>query len=264
MPTAEPHDIRAVLFDFDGTLSLLREGWPTIMTDMMVERLRTGDDTPASLEALAVRVEELIMRLNGKPAIHQMIAFNGLMAERGLPTDHPEALLDEYHRRLLTVVEGRIATIADGSATPADWAVPGTHALLQSLRDAGVSLWLASGSLLEHVRREAELLDVARFFPDRLFAPSDATPDFSKRGVIERLLAEEGIDGERLAGIGDGTVETQEVGRTGGFAIGVASQPRGVAGEHPDKRRRLLEAGATVVIADYLKLGRLMEWLGGR
>lgn len=251
--------IRAVLFDFDGTLSLLREGWPTIMTGMMVEYLRTPADTAETLAALASRVEELIMGLNGKPAIHQMIAFHGLMTERGLATDHPEAYLDEYHRRLLSVVEGRIATIADGSASPASWTVPGTHALLQALRDAGVSLWLASGSLMEHVSREADLLDVARFFPDRLFAPSDATPGFSKRWVIERLLAEVGIDGSQLAGIGDGVVETQEVKRAGGPAIGVASQPRGVAGEHPDKRRRLLEAGADVIVADYEDLRGMLK-----
>ena len=34
---------KAVLFDFDGTLSLLREGWPRVMVPMMVEALvRTG------------------------------------------------------------------------------------------------------------------------------------------------------------------------------------------------------------------------------
>ena len=29
---------RSVLFDFDGTLSLIREGWPQVMIPMMVER----------------------------------------------------------------------------------------------------------------------------------------------------------------------------------------------------------------------------------
>ena len=31
---------RSVLFDFDGTLSLIREGWPQVMIPMMVEVLR--------------------------------------------------------------------------------------------------------------------------------------------------------------------------------------------------------------------------------
>ena len=34
-----------VLFDFDGTLSLIREGWPEIMVPMMVEILqKTGTE----------------------------------------------------------------------------------------------------------------------------------------------------------------------------------------------------------------------------
>ena len=32
---------RSVLFDFDGTLSLIREGWPQVMIPMMVDVLRS-------------------------------------------------------------------------------------------------------------------------------------------------------------------------------------------------------------------------------
>src|SRR5436305_13147570 len=44
---------RSVLFDFDGTLSLLREGWPQVMIPMMVEVLQeTGrEETPEELAA---------------------------------------------------------------------------------------------------------------------------------------------------------------------------------------------------------------------
>ena len=36
---------RSVLFDFDGTLSLIREGWPQVMIPMMVEVLRETGTT---------------------------------------------------------------------------------------------------------------------------------------------------------------------------------------------------------------------------
>ena len=44
---------KGVLFDFDGTLSLIREGWPQVMIPMMVEVLRdTGtDETESQLAA---------------------------------------------------------------------------------------------------------------------------------------------------------------------------------------------------------------------
>jgi phosphoglycolate phosphatase-like HAD superfamily hydrolase len=40
---------RSVLFDFDGTLSLIREGWPQIMIPMMVEELRRTGTAEAIL-----------------------------------------------------------------------------------------------------------------------------------------------------------------------------------------------------------------------
>ncbi|MDP6042152.1 MAG: hypothetical protein QGG64_26625, partial [Candidatus Latescibacteria bacterium] len=45
---------RSVLFDFDGTLSLIRQGWREIMIPMMVEilyDLKTGE-TETDLEAI--------------------------------------------------------------------------------------------------------------------------------------------------------------------------------------------------------------------
>ena len=53
-----------VLFDFDGTLSLIREGWPEIMVPMMVEILqKTG--TEESVEGLQKLAYQFVMELNG-------------------------------------------------------------------------------------------------------------------------------------------------------------------------------------------------------
>ena len=63
-----------MLFDFDGTLSLIRSGWMNVMVPMMVEilaDLKTGE----SEEQLRAMVEEFVWRLTGKETIYQMIAF---------------------------------------------------------------------------------------------------------------------------------------------------------------------------------------------
>src|ERR1700676_5452228 len=39
VPLAPRPDITHVLFDFDGTLSLIRQGWPEVMVPMFVEAL---------------------------------------------------------------------------------------------------------------------------------------------------------------------------------------------------------------------------------
>src|SRR3974390_2791021 len=63
---------RFALFDFDGTLSLIREGWPQVMIPMMVEVLKEAGSGETE-KALAAHVEEFVMRLNGRQTIYQMI-----------------------------------------------------------------------------------------------------------------------------------------------------------------------------------------------
>src|SRR6478752_10881983 len=65
--------ISHVLFDFDGTLSLIRQGWPEVMVPMFVEML---PPLPGEPEADRAKLcFEDIMRLNGKQTIYQMIQF---------------------------------------------------------------------------------------------------------------------------------------------------------------------------------------------
>src|SRR5205807_8863934 len=73
---------RAVLFDFDGTLSLLREGWPAVMTELMLAELRrTSTDEPAN--DLAALVENIVVSLNGRPTVVQMRALAEEIRPRG-------------------------------------------------------------------------------------------------------------------------------------------------------------------------------------
>ena len=66
---AERPPVRAVLFDFDGTISTLREGWPEIMAPMMVEMI-AGPTEPT--DALRAEVAAYIDRSTGIQTIHQM------------------------------------------------------------------------------------------------------------------------------------------------------------------------------------------------
>src|SRR5437016_11938226 len=87
---------RSVLFDFDGTLSLIREGWPQVMIPMMVEVLRqTG--TAESDDALTAHVEEFVMRLNGRQTIYQMMHLAEEVKKRGATPLEPLAYKHRYH-----------------------------------------------------------------------------------------------------------------------------------------------------------------------
>ena len=91
---------RSVLFDFDGTLSLIREGWPQVMIPMMVQVLKkTG--TKESESELAARVEEFVMVLNGRQTIYQMIQLADEVRRRGGQPRDPLEYKHRYHDLLM-------------------------------------------------------------------------------------------------------------------------------------------------------------------
>ncbi|MCI0459702.1 MAG: HAD family hydrolase [Gemmataceae bacterium] len=251
---------RSVLFDFDGTLSLIREGWPQVMIPMMVEVLRETGTTETDA-GLSSAVEDFVMRLNGRQTIYQMIQLAQEVRQRGGTPLEPLAYKHRYHDLLMQRIAGRLDALARGSATPEEWTVPGSHALLEGLSVRGVTLYLASGTDLQYVRREAELLGVAAYFGEHIYGALDDYQNFSKKLVIENILRDHGLRGEELLGFGDGFVEIEEIKKVGGVAVAVASDEVTRRGVNAWKRQRLIRAGADVVIPEYRQHERLLRWL---
>jgi phosphoglycolate phosphatase len=236
--------IRHVLFDFDGTLSLVRAGWAEVMTEMFVEHI--GEEG----RGLA---RENILRLNGKPTIHQM----RWLSENARSRESPELHLEEYLRRLQTVIDRRLANDRESLL------VHGARAMLEALSAHGLTLHLASGTDEAAVRREAELLGIAHYFDGRLSgAPPDDRP-FSKMAIIESILRDHAMTGAALLSFGDGHVETENTKQVGGLAVAVASDEveHGSGRVDPAKRALLFEAGADVVIPDYHDAAALLDML---
>jgi phosphoglycolate phosphatase len=244
---------RAALFDFDGTLSLIREGWAGVMADLGLDLFRKQGITIRTNDR--VYLEDQMLRLSGKPSIYQMRRLAAEVANRGGTPGDPADYLKEFHRRLFAVVDARIADLEAGRVSSAAWAVPGSHALLDALQNRGVPLYLASGTDLAHVKRELELLDFARYFGPHVFAPADDTPHFHKRDVVEMIAH---AHGGPPVGFGDGYAETVEVKRAGGYVVGVASKEAGDPGLNELKKAMLQELGADTVVGDYTDLNELL------
>ncbi len=131
------------------------------------------------------------------------------------------------------------------------------------MKRRGLTLYLASGTDLPFVQREAKLLGLADYFGEHIYGAQDDYRNFSKKMVIERLLEENNLRGEELLGFGDGFVEIEEVRRVGGVAVAVASDEANRRGVHAWKRDRLLRAGADIVIGDYRGHHELVDYLLG-
>lgn len=250
-----------VLFDFDGTLSLIREGWPQVMVPMMVEVLQaTGtNEPPAQLAQLA---NDFVMELTGKQTIYQMIRLAEEVRRRGGTPEEPLAYKQRYHERLMRRIAGRREALRCGQVRPAEMLVPGSLELLDELRRRGAALYLASGTDAHYVVEEARLLGLDRYFGSHVYGAVDDYQAFSKAQVIERILAQHRVDGTALVGFGDGYVEIQNVKAVGGIAVAVASDEAGRSGRpDPWKRDRLIGAGADVVVPDYRDYGKLVGYV---
>ena len=243
--------ISHVLFDFDGTLSLIREGWPEIMLGMFVEMLppRTGDIA----EEVSRMLFDDMMKLNGKQTIYQMIQFAERVKERGGNPQEPLWYKHEYLRRLELKIQDRIERLKNRQIDADRYLLHGSRQLLELLAARGLNLYLASGTDEIFVKREAELLDVTKYFGDRIYGAKDDYKSFSKKMVIERILRENSIPGERLLAFGDGYVEIENTKEVGGLAVAVASDESNNGSGKIDewKRNRLVGVGADIVIPDY-------------
>ncbi len=263
-PLTPRPDISHVLFDFDGTLSLIRQGWPEVMIPMFVELLPPQPgETEADLRRL---VENDIMRLNGKQTIYQMIQLAERVRERGGQADEPLAYKKEYLRRLDEKISGRLERLRHGACPPDDLLVFGARRLLEVLRSRGFMLYLASGTDEMFVRQEAGLLGLEPYFGPRIYGAVDDYKTFSKKMVIERILREHNIPGRQLLAFGDGYVEIENTVQAGGLAVAVASDEANNGSGRMDewKHRRLVGVGADVVIPDFRDAVALLDLIIGK
>jgi len=245
-----PH-IRHVVFDFDGTLSLIRQGWPEVMVPMFVEMLpRRPDETD---EAISRLMFEDIMHLNGKQTIYQMIQFADRVRERGGSPQDPLWYKHEYLRRLDLRIRNRVEGLTHQSLAPDDLLVHGSRALLERLLELNLSLYLASGTDEKYVKQEVQLLKLDKYFGPHVYGALDDYKQFSKKMVIDRILRENQVDGAALLAFGDGYVEIENTKQVGGLAVAVASdEARNGSGLMDEwKRQRLIGVGADVVIPDF-------------
>ena len=251
---------RVVLFDFDGTVSLIRSGWVEVMVPMMVEillELRTGESA-AALHAL---VEDFVARLTGKQTMYQMIELARQVELRGgqplEPLQYKRMYLDRLHAR----IAHRLEELRRQQVSPEKYLVPGARALVEALYARGLRMYLASGTDQPYMREEARLLDVDRYFDGRVYGALDDYQSFSKQILIQRLIASAECRGEEFLGFGDGYVEIENIKEVGGVAVGVATAEPECEVVDEWKRRRLIGVGADFIIPNFLCREELLEAL---
>ncbi|MDR2569132.1 MAG: HAD hydrolase-like protein [Oscillospiraceae bacterium] len=252
-------EFRYVLFDFDGTLSLIREGWQEIMIPYFIEVLL---ETPGaeSKEVIEEIVTLFVDRLTGKQTIFQCMRLDDEVVMRGGVRKDPGLYKNEYLRRLDLHTKNRINELQDG-CDPQKYLVPGSAELLKLLQDKGCEIYLASGTDEADVIKEARLLGLDKYFGERIYGAHDDMTDCSKEAVIKKIISDNSLSGAEFLSLGDGFVEIELSANVGGYAIGVATDEVRKKGVNARKRERLLEAGADLIIPDFNEPEKLLSFL---
>lgn len=259
-PNIPRGQIQSALFDFDGTLSLIREGWQNVMLPMFMGYLKeTG--TNETDEELSEVVREFVMRLTGKQTIYQMFELAEQIKKRdGAPKEaleYKHIYLDLLWQRIHTRVDG----LQNGSESPYNHIVPGSYELLDALKAKGCQLYLASGTDLPYVKSEMEVLKLTPYFEDRIYGALDEYKNFSKKMIIDMLIKDHQLSGPQLLTFGDGYVEIENTKEVGGIAVGVASDEVRKTVVDDWKRTRLIQAGADIIIPNFNETNALIDYL---
>lgn len=258
-PTDGSAPIRAALFDFDGTISILRCGWEEVMAPLFLEVLQPLGYAPP--EDIKAQVAAYIDQSTGIQTIFQMKWLAEEVTRHGGQAQDPWAYKEEYNRRLMLRVEEKKQLLLSGMHNRDRYLVAGAVAFLEFLREKGVRIDVASGTDHPDVVAEAGALGVARYFDTIMGAPPHEE-NCSKEVVLNRLIAQHAGDGARIAVIGDGKVEIALGKKIGAVTIGIASDERTGHGENPAKTARLKQAGADIIIGDFTQIDKALPLLG--
>ena len=260
-PEAPRGSFRFALFDFDGTISLIREGWQKIMIPYFTDEMAAcpgARNIPR--EELTGIAQDFIYVNTGKQTIYQCIELAEKVAGFGGKPLEPLAYKAEYHRRLELRIANRIAELEKNPQAAINHIVPGSFDILEALQKRKLTMYLASGTDEKYVIQEASLLGVTKYFSG-IYGAQDDYKNFSKKMVIERIIRENNLCGNELLGFGDGYVEIENVKGAGGFACGVATDEVKRCGVDQWKRNRLKGSGADIIIPDFSEAEKLLHYL---
>ena len=262
--------LKIAIFDHDGTISVLRQGWEDVMFSVMTEAVTGKKNLPAhEIENVKTTVRNLIEKTTGIQTLAQMYMLSEMVISFGYVQEtealSPQGYKDIYNKALLAGMEERFNMLKEGKLKTSDVSIAGAVEFLERLSKSGVTLYLASGTDQEDAEKEAKLLGYADLFNGGIYGSLGDINNDPKKVVIGNIISGIKKDGGNpcdAAVFGDGPVEMREARKAGLLAVGILSDERRRRGVNQEKRRRLVLGGADILIPDFSCSTELMQICG--
>ncbi len=238
---------------------------PVMVKAILGDKYETADET--LYHKVRNRVADYIDKSTGIQTIIQMEALVEMVKEFGIVS--PDKILDKfgykeiYNDALMELVTKRIEKFKRGELDINDYTIKGALEFLKILQQRGIKLYLASGTDRQDVIVESEALGYAELFDGGVHGSVGDVAKYSKKMVIEKIMAENNLQGPELAVFGDGPVEIRECRKRDGIAVGIASDEIRRHGLSAEKRTRLVKAGAHIIVPDFSQHDKLIKLLFG-
>ncbi|MDK2952144.1 MAG: hypothetical protein PWQ77_1809 [Kosmotogales bacterium] len=255
-----PRKLSLIIFDFDGTISLLREGWQPIMSKLMFEKITGEKNISHKLSGkIKNEIKEFISETTGIQTILQMEGLIDLIKRYGFVKTENIKSVQEYKNEYTEILKTNVDKRKKENYRK--YLVSGITEFISVLHEKNITLYMASGTDKKDVIDEAEFLNVKKYFGGNIFGALESYGDFSKKKLVKRLTEENINKFKNMIIIGDGPVEIK-VGREYGiYTIGVASNEIKGEGWNVDKYYKLKESGADMLISDFSNYKYLLKKL---
>jgi len=250
----ETGKIKHALFDFDDTISLFRSNWRRSMSGVMMAAMKKNLDIDS--KSAKDFVDNLINQTAGMQTIQQMELLCEEIQKRGGDCQRPEFYKMIYLNDFDEEISEYKIWIKEGMVSREKFMVSGVLPFLKEMHNKGIILHIASGTDNEYLVQEADILGISDFFK----SIEGASENFSKRKVTQKIAKE--AFGDELIVFGDGFVEIQCAKEVGAISVGVAIDTSNLGNVNKKKRKKLIEAGADIIIPDFSQYSSLLQYLG--
>ncbi len=251
---------KIMIFDLDGTISTLREGWDTAMHDMMLGAVlgdRAAVESASVISGISERVNALIDHTAGIQTIMQMKELKDLITQMGFvepeKIEEPRAYKEQFAQVLTKLIESRVKAYRNGTLDAEAITIFGAIPFLEEMSSLQVNMFLVSGTDLSEIEKEAELVGFKDLFDGGIFGSIGDIHHDPKKVTFRRIRESlgEDITPEQVVVFGDGPVEMREAKENGFIAVGLVSDEKRRKGINMKKRARLVAGGADYLIPDF-------------
>jgi len=241
--------ILVAVIDWDGTISLLREGWQKVMQEFIANYISSGSPQKKDFDW----AKNFIIKTLGENTIDQMLGI----IEKSVKNKR-KILAEKLRREYRDILEEKIRAkrIKQAKNNPDKFIVRGIAQFLEALKKRDIKILVFSGSEQNGkngIGQEARILRLEHYF-DGVFGYNGPVRPYNKDNVLKWVIKKYRIkDPSQILVVGDGPKEIKVGKKFGAITIGLMSKNI--------TKEILIKSGADFVVYDSTDLVKCLKLL---